>query len=142
MGLQNSVSNMYPQIYRIIDPVANRVIANNNYPYYTEDNINNMVDTVYNIVEGDISTLSSTVPVNSSDDLSVQNSSRNSNSSAGNNNQRTNTSEVVTRNVINENQLLKDLIKIIIIKQILSKQNNFNPIGNMNCCNQRYMGWI
>lgn len=83
MGNMNSINplnNMYPQVYRIIEPVASRVIANNNYPYYTEDNLNNMVDTVYNIVEGDVATLSSNVPTNSGDDTVTQGPARNSNS--------------------------------------------------------------
>lgn len=80
MPTTNSVSNMYPQVYRIIDPVASRVIANNNYPYYTEDNLNNMVDTVYNIVEGDVATLSSTIPSNTGDDTVTQGPARNASS--------------------------------------------------------------
>ena len=80
MPTTNSVSNMYPQVYRIIDPVASRVIANNNFPYYTEDNLNNMVDTVYNIVEGDVATLSSTMSSNSGDDTVTQGPARNTNS--------------------------------------------------------------
>lgn len=47
----------------------------------------------------------------------------------------TSTAEVVSRNTVNESHLLKDLIKIIIIKQLLSRTNNsrnFNAMGNMN----------
>ena len=145
MPMTNSISNMYPQIYRIIDPVANRVIANNNYPYYTEDNLNNMVDTVYNIVEGDIATLSSSIQVNSSDDTVTQGPARSSANTSVNNNTRTTsttTTEAMSRNTISESQLLKDLIKIIIIKQLLSRQTGFNTMGNMNYYDPRYLGMI
>ncbi len=156
----NNVANMYPQVYKIIDPVASRVIANNNYPYYTEDNLNNMVDTVFNIVQGDVSSLTSTNTVtefNASDDTVTQGTARTS--SANNNSTRqtntnttTNMSGTVTttsvQNSNNDNQLLKDLIKIIIIKQLLSR-----PSGGCRSCNMmnngmpnyydpRYMGMM
>lgn len=134
------VSSMYPQIYRIINPVANRVISNTNCPYITEDTLNNMVDTVYNIVEGDVSTLSSTVPTNSGDDTVTQGPGRTStqtttvaNNNSNNNSRqttmaetsRTATTTVMSRNNNSgENQLLRDIIKIIIIKELLSRQMN------------------
>lgn len=140
----NNVANMYPQVYKIIDPVASRVISNNNYPYYTEDNLNNMVDTVYNIVQGDISSLTSTNTVtefNASDDTVTQGTARTA-SSANNTTRQTNTNTNTTTNMSgtvtttsvqnnNDNQLLKDLIKIIIIKQLLSRPNGCRSCNNM-----------
>ncbi len=153
-----SVSNMYPQVYRIIDPVANRVIANNNYPYYTEDNLNNMVDTVYNIVQGDVSSLTSSNSMAEvvSDDTVTQGASRSTTTNTNNNTRQTNTevtrtvSTVNTQNTNNDNQLLKDLIKIIIIKQLLSRPNNNGcrscNMNNMpmqaNYYDTRYMGMM
>lgn len=163
-GMNNQptqISSMYPQVYRIIDPVANRVIANNNYPYYTEDNLNNMVDTVYNIVQGDISSLNSNnnMADTVSDDTVTQGASRTTTTTNANNNTRqTNTAEVTrtvstvnTQNTNNDNQLLKDLIKIIIIKQLLSRPNNNNGCRSCNMNNMpmqgnyydtRYMGMM
>ena len=51
MNAQNP-NNLYPSIYRIVNPVVNRVVSGSNLPYLTEDSLNNMVDTVYNIIEG------------------------------------------------------------------------------------------
>ena len=51
---QQNLSAMYPAVYRIISPVASQVLSNSNTGYLTEDTLNNMVDTVYNIVEKDI----------------------------------------------------------------------------------------
>lgn len=165
-----SVSSMYPQIYRIINPVANRVISNSNYQFLTEDTLNNMVDTVYNIVEGDVSTLSSTTPINSGDDTVTQgpargsqtstNSSSNNSSTSANSRQttatessRSSTTTIMSRNKNRgENQLLRDLIKIIIIKELLSRQmgsfamevspnnqiNNPNLTGYSNNSNNFY----
>lgn len=139
MDIGNSVNNMYPQVYNIIDPVASRVIANNNYPYYTEDNLNNMVDTVYNIVQGDLATLTSTTTTATmeSDDTVTQGPAR---GATPNTNTKNTNSVEVTRTVTtsnaqttgNDNQLLKDLIKIIIIKQLLSRNNGSGCGCNMN----------
>jgi len=56
LPMQNSqnLSAMYPAVYRIISPVVSQVVSNNGTGYLTEDSLNSMVDTVYNIVEGDI----------------------------------------------------------------------------------------
>ncbi|MFG6318548.1 MAG: hypothetical protein K1W33_01595 [Clostridia bacterium] len=166
---QMSMDSMYPQVYRIINPVAQRVISNNAYQYYTEDNINNMVDTVYNIVEGDVNTLTSTSTTQvSGDDTVTQGVSRSASQSNNvNNNNNTNTrqvtaessrstsSSVTVQTTSNNNQLLRDLIKIIILKELLSRpnnncgcNNNFNcgmnsmNTGVQNCCNPRCMGMI
>lgn len=118
----NSLTSMYPQIYRIISPVANRVIANSNYQYMTEDNLDNMVDTVYNIVEGDISSLTSIQQPQGDDTVSNSSSnSRTQTNSISSNERRGNTT---VDNQSNNNKLLRDLIKIIIIKELLTRQNN------------------
>ena len=51
---QQNLNAMYPAVYRIISPVVSQVVSNNNNSYLTVDDLNSMVDTVYNIVEGDI----------------------------------------------------------------------------------------
>jgi hypothetical protein len=127
----NSLSNMYPQVYRIIEPVANRVISNSNYPYYTEDNLNNLVDTVYNIVEGDVASLTSSTIQNSGDDTVTQGPARGASNGNSSNVQKTVSSTEQLRKV-NDSSLLRDLIKIIIIKQILSRNCNSNNNCNMN----------
>lgn len=136
-----SVSTMYPQVYRIINPVANRVISNSNYQCMTEDTLDNMVDTVYNIVEGDVSSLSSTMQSNSGDDIVTQGSASRGTTTNTNTTSTTNTgarqtsmssessrssTTTISAQSTNrgQNQLLRDLIKIIIIKELLSRQRN------------------
>lgn len=141
---QNSLENMYPQVYRVVDPVARRVITNNPYQCYTEDNINNMVDTVYNIVEGDVSSLSSTMQA-SGDDTVSQGPARSTTTSTSNTNNRQTTIEptrtvtTTTQNIDNDNRLLKDLIKIIIIKELLSRRNSYSGMNSMNNMNMNNM---
>ena len=136
----NDISAMYPQIYRIINPVANRVISNSNCQCITEDALNNMVDIVYNIVEGDVSTLSNSIPT-SGDDTVTQGTSTRGTTSNTNTNTTSNTgtrqttmnteSSRSTRTTVSShsgresNYLLRDLIKIIIIKELLSRHRGF-----------------
>lgn len=152
-NMQNTnVEQMYPPIYRIIDPVANRVISNNNIQYVTEDNLNNMVDTVYDIVEGDISTLSSGSNMALSDDTVTQGQITNRDSATNTGASQTTRSTQVSRttqrettvmsmnnNVSNgDNQLLRDLIKIIIIKELISRQTMFANQNTSNYNNMYY----
>lgn len=130
-----NLENMYPQIYRIISPVVNRVIANTNYPYITEDTLNNMTDTVYNIVEGDVSSLMGTqnqsmqgddtvqqVNANAVQNNRGQNNTNPSNDRRGNNSNNNNSAS---------NGLLRDLIKIILIKELLSRRNYMQNQGGL-----------
>ena len=53
MQMNNNLENMYPCTYRIINPVVERVVDGtfSRNQIVNEDNLNNMVDTVFNIVE-------------------------------------------------------------------------------------------
>ena len=150
MPMQNqtmSLENMYPQIYKIITPVASRVISNSNYQYMTEDVLNNMVDTVYNIVEGDVSSLinnNSSVQgddtVATSTNSNINNSRTQSSTSNSNANGRGNNSSM--DNQTNSNELLKDLIKILLIKELIARRNsnnNFMGQQNMQMGNYNYI---
>ena len=53
----NNLNSYYPSIYKIVYPVVQRVIAGTNYQYINEDMINDMVNTVSGIVEGDINNI-------------------------------------------------------------------------------------
>lgn len=142
------LENMYPQIYKIINPVVNRVISNSNYQYMTEDALDNMVDTVYNIVEGDVSSLISTQnPSIQGDDTTQKNSNINTNnnrSQAYTNNSSTSgiSNNVSADNQTNPNVLLKDLIKILLIKELIIRRNmsnDFRRQQNMQTGNYNYL---
>ena len=143
-------NNLYPSIYKIITPVINRVIAGTNLPYLTENNLNNMVDTVYNIVEGQIEFEEQIEEIHNNEDLNkpiastqtnsnIQNS-RNPNelrNSSSNNNlsNSTNVNNAVspTKRSSSRDYLLRDLIKILILKQIFSRNcNNLMPFNYQN----------
>ena len=99
-----NLSYYYPSLYKILMPVIIRVIQNSNFQYINEEVINNMVDNVYNIVEGEINTKSA-----SQSDMQSNNS---------NNTNTTRPQESKTQN----NELLKDIIKILVIKELQNRQ--------------------
>lgn len=185
MNNQNvNPNSLFPSVYRIINPVVNRVVSSTNTSYLTEDILNNMTDTVYNIVEGQIesddfinqnqATLNQNL---NSDSISrtannsngnISNTNLNSSNTTNNSSTSRSSNDMVSRsnsnsasnnsnfNISNQNtstgsrryhshdMLLKDLIKILILKQILSRGNNHkNPYlfnyQNQFMPNQNYM---
>ena len=141
-----NINNMYPSLYRILMPVISRVVANSNYQFFNEDVLNNMVDTVYNITEGQINY------ENDNDNEQVTTQERNSNTqtntaSVSQTNQNTTTTNTstrmnsntqTTRNTNSTNNsnddLLRDIIKILIIRELISRRQFQNPNmqNNMN----------
>lgn len=121
------LENMYPQIYKIINPVVNRVISNSNSQFITEEILNNMTDTVYNIVEGDISNLVSiTNNSNITDEVNKSSAPQNTNNRGMNNptDRRDTSNSIETQS--GNNRILRDLIKIMIIKNLLARRNNLS----------------
>ena len=101
MGFNNqNLNDYFPSIYKIVNPVVQKVVSGNNYQFTNEDSINNIVDVVLGITAGDISNVENT----------------------GNNNSKNNTSSNNSNSQEN-NTLIKDLIKILTIKELQSKQN-------------------
>ncbi|MCI8310306.1 MAG: hypothetical protein HFJ45_09175 [Clostridia bacterium] len=52
-----NLNNMYPSIYRIVNPVIQKVISGNNYQFVNEDTVNNIVDVVIGITAADINNI-------------------------------------------------------------------------------------
>jgi hypothetical protein len=126
MPIQN-LSNMYPSIYRILNPVISRIVSNNNQSI-SEDLLNNMTDTVFNIVEGqiDLGEDYETQGNNRTDNQSINaNSSNNNSSNRGAETTRQNSQNPQTSNARHNrnDSLLRDLIKILIIKELLSRNH-------------------
>lgn len=145
MPVQN-LSSLYPSIYRIITPVISRVVSNGNNQIVNEDSLNNMVDTVFNIVEGQIDLEGETTTqrnVQSENQTNLNSSSNmtsNSNSSSRTtetNRQTTQTMQATSNRNNRNDSLLRDLIRILIIRELLSRnqfqrqyvQNTGMPIG-------------
>lgn len=117
----SNLTNFYPSTYRIINPVVSRVVQNSNYQFLNEDTLNNMVDTVFSIVDGQIDYAEPETTTSS------QSQTANSTSQTGTQMQRQ-TTEVSRTQVSTTNNrsdsLLRDIIKILIIKELLSRRNS------------------
>ena len=129
MPMQN-LNAMYPAIYRIISPVVSQVLASNQGGYLTEESLNHMVDTVYNIVEGDINLgaqATSNMPNSSNENSNASNCERNSSTS------RQNSASTATSNTNAQNALLRDLIKIMILNEMSNQRQTMqNPMMMQN----------
>lgn len=136
MQINNSLEGMYPCIYRIINPVVERVL-NGIYTrnqMITEDNLNNMVDTVFNIVEGQIEKEDSSNTTNNIS--STSSDSRNNNVNSNNQNRNSNNVQERNDNIIanqrdRNNSLIKDIIRILIIRSLISRNLRNNNFSNM-----------
>ena len=122
---QQNLNAMYPAVYRIISPVVSQVLANNNMGYLTEDTLNSMVDTVYNIVEGDINLENYSNSVTNS--ASNENGNNSNCSRSNTSNPSSNATSTANNRANRQNSLLRDLIKIIILNSIISQRQNLNP---------------
>lgn len=101
-----NLNDYYPSIYKIVHPVIQRVVNGNNYQYTNEESVNNMVDVVLGITAGEINAMEN--PVNANDAIKKQNLPNTSN---------------VSEKTQETNTLLKDLIKILTIKELQGRQN-------------------
>ena len=128
-GVQN-LSNLYPSVYKIVNPVITRVLATSNNSMINEEYLNNMVDTVYNIVEGQIEIGDDTIQRNTQQENTTQ---TNASTSRNQETTRQQVSQTNSRNTRNDS-LLRDLIKILIIKDILFK----NQLQRQNSLNTAY----
>lgn len=130
---QPNLNAMYPAVYRIISPVVAQVLANNNVGYLTEENLNNMVDTVYNIVEGDIPMRNNNNATQNTTSNSTNENSNASNCERNSSTPRQSTGTTANSRTNSQNELLRDLIKIMILNEINNRrQNNCNPMMMQN----------
>lgn len=145
-GASNQITNLYPSIYRIITPVVSRVVQNSNYQFLNEDTLNNMAETVFNIVDGQIDYNDEQVSINDTSSNSMQNVSSGTNASGNSNTQNNmrassattatsseqsvSASTMVLRRNFRNDGILRDLIRILLIKEILSRRNNSNFMQN------------
>lgn len=58
MGFNSqNLNNYFPSIYRIVNPVVEKVVSGNNYQFTNEESVNNIVNIVLEITAGDINNL-------------------------------------------------------------------------------------
>lgn len=115
MGFNNqNLNNYFPSIYRIVNPVVQKVVGGNNYQFTNEESVNNIVETVLEIISGDITNLEN---VGNCDINRKQNQSQPQPQSGNSNNMN------FQSQANKDNNLLRDLIKILTIKELQNRQN-------------------
>lgn len=113
----NIIRQYYPKIYRIINPMVQKICMNKN-SNLTEDIINQMVNEIYYQVEGD-----NEININISLTNNVR-SDRKDNSVKVENKQNREVESREDWQHRNPNPLLRDLIKILIINELLRRPNH------------------
>lgn len=126
-----NINSLYPSIYRIVNPVVSRVLSNNNQ-MLNEDILNNMTDTVFNIIEGQIDYGDDTISRNTQTESSnLQNTTTTNSNTRTSENRPNNNSQTNSKNNKSNDSLLKDLIRILILKEFISRNHNMrNNIPN------------
>lgn len=110
----NMIRQYYPKIYRIVNPIVQKICANKS-SNVTEDIINQMTDEIYYQIEGD-----NEININ----INLTNNVRgDSNNVKVENKQSRETGSREDRQQRNQNPLLRDLIKILIINELLRRPN-------------------
>ena len=123
-----NIINLYPEIYKILNPMVRKICESNTKPI-TEELLNKMTDEIYLNIESDINTdAQNTDSRTSIQPTTTNNTSRRSNrtnSTLNNGDIKThseNLSDNKKENRISKppkNPILRDLIKILILNQLL-----------------------
>ena len=135
----SEILNLYPEIYKIINPMVCKICEANSKPI-TEELLEQMTDEIYLNIEGDMNisddiiNVRVNIPKNSEKNISSQNiiketkNTYNRNMAQNNNSNilKQNTQNLNNENIINSekrqvrrNNTLRDLIKILILNQLL-----------------------
>jgi len=128
-SLNNSnaeIERFYPELYKIIYPMIQNACMRNTKPL-TEDNINEMTKEIYsNFMADDVNIIN----INLNND--VRNSSKTPETKKSTTNDRISESPKIERIEEREarinNHVLRDLIKILLIRELRGRPGNFFPI--------------
>lgn len=113
----NVIRQYYPKIYRIVNPMIQKICMNKS-TNVTEDIIDQMTDEIYYQIEGD-----NEINININLNNNVTGENKNNNVKVENKQNRVVESRE-DRQRRNSNPLLRDLIKILIINELLRRPNH------------------
>lgn len=118
---ENNYENLYPEIYKILKPMVIKVCNNPIYGSISNNTLEIMANEIYNNIESDIDVIN--VNINTKEAEPSGNLARKDMSIS-----QSKTKDEEARNCCG-NPTLKDLIKIMIIKQLIENNVNRPPIG-------------
>lgn len=117
---ENNYESLYPEIYKILKPMVRKICDNTRYESISNDTLEIMANEIYSNVESDIDVIN--VNINTKEAETSGNFARKDMSVRQNK-----TKDENSRNCCG-NPTLKDLIKIMIIKQLIENNKNRPPI--------------
>lgn len=117
---ENNYENLYPEIYKILKPMVRKVCDNPRYGSISNDTLEIMANEIYNNIESDIDVIN--VNINTKEAEQSGNLARKDMKVS-----QSQTKDEESRNCCG-NPTLKDLIKIMIIKQLIENNVNRPPI--------------
>ena len=109
---ENMIRQCYPKIYRIINPMVQKVCSENTSPV-TEDLINQMTNEIYFAIEDNNEV---NININLTNSVGSENRSKNENVQNGD------IREKEDRQMRPRNPLLQDLIRILLINELLRRR--------------------
>lgn len=117
---ENDYENLYPEIYKILRPMVRKVCDNTRYGNISNDSLEIMTNEIYNNIESDI------------DVINVNVRTKEAETSGNFTRKDMKVTQSQTKNEESRkccsNPILKDLIKIMIIKQLIENSGNRPPI--------------
>ncbi len=130
-NLAIDIENMYPEIYKIIYPMIQKACMQNNRPI-TEEVLDQMTSDIYNNIEADnIINLNIDIVNNRNEKNSVSQNSHQSKDSTENRNNQTSTKNITTsvqnREYRQNNNPIRDLIRILLIRELLGGRPSPRP---------------
>lgn len=119
---ENRYENLYPDIYRILKPMIKKICASSGNGDISNDSLENMATEIYNNIESEINV----VNVNITTTKEAENTKASVNYRNNTKGSQTQSKTEETRTCCG-NPTLRDLIKILILNQLLENNNNRPP---------------
>lgn len=128
----NELNDYYPKIYKIINPIV-RNLCNRNDLNINKENIEKIVEEVYKTIE-----YNNEININ----IKIENNTKEreiGNRNNYNNYNNYNKQNVIKNSSYNDSIILKDLIRILILNEIIRKNNNYDNKNINHIMSQNYL---
>lgn len=124
---ESRYENMYPEIYKILRPMITKACNMRSDKEFTEDIIDEIVEDIYKNIESDIDVVNVNITTTNANEYSKSNNqSRSGNVKASMENSIEKTNE--EKRSCCGNPMLKDLIKILLLNQVINNNKPLRPI--------------
>lgn len=115
--------NLYPDIYKMLKPMVQKVCNNYRGSTITDDTLESMATEIYNNIESDITAVNINVTTAEAGNNMVRSNNKSTSKVPANSKDN---DEELTRGCCG-NPVLKDLIKILLLNQLINNNHNRPP---------------